>query len=239
MSDAYLDHLLDELVTAEPRPAWDDVLGRARRSRRRYGLVAAVVAMLVLAPVSWAVAHAFEGSPPPQSISAAVQHLNALVPQLNASVPAADVATAEVSKLHGVMQVQTADGPLDLWAAPSTNGGVCEWIAFEGDLQPGANGGSDGGCLNPPLKLVADSLQSDSGHPSLYIAYGYTSIPSAATATVTLSDGRSATIPVVEGWYLTTFDRKPGTPDFAVTVAMTTIADASGNQLAEWQAPNS
>lgn len=229
MSDAYLADLLEELVTADPPPAWNDVLGRARRARRRYGAVAVALATLVLAPASWAVANAFEGSAPPQAISSAVQHLNALVPQLNVS----DVATADVSKLHGVMQLQTADGPLDLWAAPSSNGGVCEWLAFEEDLQPGANGASDGGCLNPPLKLIAGSIQTDSGERNLYIAYGYTSIPSAATATMTLSDGRSATAPVVEGWYLTTFGRKPGTPDFAVTIAKTTIDNASGNQLAE------
>lgn len=49
--DAYLDGMLDELVAAEPREAWSDVLGRARRSRlpsisRRWavgGLIAATV----------------------------------------------------------------------------------------------------------------------------------------------------------------------------------------------------
>lgn len=240
MSDAYLGDLLDELVTAEPPPAWDEVLGRARRSRRRYGLVVVAVAALILAPATWAVAGAFEGSQPPQSVSTVIQHINTLIPELNVEVPGANVATFDVSKLHGVMQVHTADGPLDLWAAPGSNGAVCEWEAFEADLQPGASGNNaDGGCLNPPLNLVAGSLSTDGSESNLYIADGYTSIPSAATATVTLSDGRSATIPVVEGWYLTTFSRASGTPDFSVTVAKTTIDDASGNQLGEWQAPNS
>ncbi len=238
--DAYLADLLDELVTAEPPPAWSDVLRRARRSRRRYGLVAVVLAALVLAPASWAVANAFEGSAPPELITSGVADSNALAPQVVAAAeakgwpdPASYGATADLSKLHGVMQLQTPDGPLDLWAAPSSNGGVCEFLGFEVDLRPGANGGWDGGCLNPPLKLFPPTLENESWHPNLYYEYGYTSIPNAATATMSLTDGQSATVPVVEGWFLTTFQR---TTD-GVFSTTTTIQDASGNQLAEYQAP--
>lgn len=240
MSDAYLDGLLDELVIAEPPPAWDDVLRRARRSRRRYGLVAVALATLVLAPASWAIADAFEGSAPPQSISADVQSWNVLTPQLRALMANAgspvEIATADLSKLHGVMQVQTQHGQLDLWAAPGSNGGVCTVLAFGADLQPGANGNADGGCWNPPLKLLVGGLESPSSYPSLGIADGYTSIPNAATATVALSDGRSATSPVVEGFYLTTFEQLPdeqrlGT-ESGPTIVRTTIKDANGNQLA-------
>lgn len=38
--DAYLDGLLDQLVTVEPTPAWGDVVGRARRLRRTSGKLA-------------------------------------------------------------------------------------------------------------------------------------------------------------------------------------------------------
>lgn len=58
MTDDYLDELLDELVSTQPREAWDDVVGRARRSRRRYAAAVAIVAMLVLAPSAWAIRHA-------------------------------------------------------------------------------------------------------------------------------------------------------------------------------------
>ena len=62
MMDAHLDQLLDELVPVEPREQWNDVLRRARRSRRRYFAVVAAVAVLVLAPAAWAAVNAFEGS---------------------------------------------------------------------------------------------------------------------------------------------------------------------------------
>ena len=238
--DAYLADLLDELVTAEPPPAWSDVLRRARRSRRRYGLVAVALAALVLAPASWAVANAFEGSAPPDAITAGVARMNEQAPQVRAAAeakgwpdPGQYGMTADLSKLHGVMQLQTPDGPLDLWAAPSSNGGVCEFLGFEVDLRPGANGGWDGGCLNPPLKLFPPTLENESWHPNLYYEYGYTNLSNAATATMSLTDGQSATVPVVEGWFLSTFHR---TTD-GVNEETTTIEDASGNQLAAYQAP--
>lgn len=246
MSDTYLAHLLDELVIAEPPPAWDDVLRRARRSRRRYGLVAVALATLVLAPATWAVTSAFEGSPPPQPVSNLVQKWDtALVPQLIALTKKwtnpPEIATADLSKLHGVLQVQTPYGPYDLWASPSSNGGVCEWEAFSTDLQPGANGNVDGGCWNPPLRLFVGGLGSGPSHPNLGIADGYTSIPGAATATVRLSDGRSATSPVVEGFYITTFEQLPGEQRLGTetgpTIVKTAIDDASGNQLASSDTP--
>lgn len=58
MSDDYLSELLDELVTAEPQPAWNDVLTRARRSRRRSMTAVAALAVLVLAPSAWAIHNA-------------------------------------------------------------------------------------------------------------------------------------------------------------------------------------
>lgn len=51
--DAYLDGLLDELVTAEPREAWSDVLGRAGGRRivasRRAVIVAIAIAAILTA----------------------------------------------------------------------------------------------------------------------------------------------------------------------------------------------
>jgi hypothetical protein len=246
MSDTYLADRLDELVTADPPPAWDDVLGRARRSRRRYSVAAVALATLVFVPATWAVASSFEGSPPPQPINDLVQKWDTtLAPQLVAmtkkwaSQP--EIETADLSKMHGVLQVRTPYGLYDLWAAPGSNGGVCAFEAFSTDLQAGGDGNVDGGCWNPPLRLYVGGLTSPSSHPDLGIADGYTSIPHAATATVTLTDGRSATSPVVEGFYVTTFEQQPGEQRLATeggpTIATTTIADANGNELSSADGP--
>lgn len=61
--DAYLNDLLDNLVTAEPRPAWGDVVRRARRAHRRYVTAAAALGALVLAPSGWALQHVAFSSP--------------------------------------------------------------------------------------------------------------------------------------------------------------------------------
>lgn len=58
MTDDYLNRLLDEFATAEPREDWGDVLKRARRARRRYVAVAVAIATLVLVPSAWAIQRA-------------------------------------------------------------------------------------------------------------------------------------------------------------------------------------
>jgi hypothetical protein len=62
--EMFLDGLLDELVAIEPKPAWGDVLHRARRTSRRYAAAAVGVATLVLAPSAWAVQHVLAASGP-------------------------------------------------------------------------------------------------------------------------------------------------------------------------------
>jgi photosystem II stability/assembly factor-like uncharacterized protein len=61
MTDAYLDGLLDELVTTEPREAWEDVLDRARRARRRYVAIVVAVITLLVVPSAWAIQQAWSG----------------------------------------------------------------------------------------------------------------------------------------------------------------------------------
>ena len=54
MTEARIDDLLDGLVPPfEPRPdGWDDVLARARGTRRRYVLAAAAAAALLIVPTA-------------------------------------------------------------------------------------------------------------------------------------------------------------------------------------------
>ncbi|HXS25419.1 MAG TPA: hypothetical protein VN719_14390 [Gemmatimonadales bacterium] len=63
-NDTYLDSLLDKLVTVEAKPAWGDVVGRARRAHRRYVMAAAGLGALVLAPSGWAIQHTLLSAAP-------------------------------------------------------------------------------------------------------------------------------------------------------------------------------
>lgn len=64
MSERDLGELFEEtLVTVEPRPAWNDVLARTRRSRRRFGAAIAAVLLFVLVPAAWAINRDYFSNP--------------------------------------------------------------------------------------------------------------------------------------------------------------------------------
>lgn len=209
MMDAHLDNLLDELVTAEPRERWNDALARARRSRRRY--VAAVVtgAALVIVPAAWAITQAFEGKPAPQSIKSEFRFGNRMKAKID-MVLGRKEPKAIASKAHGVIQVQTADGPIDLWAAPASDGGTCYFVGWESELRKTRAGGTST-CV--PATAKRSNAQSfgehnlefewwgDYLHRNYRVANGY-AYGRATTVRVNLSDGSSKTLPVVEGLFL-------------------------------------
>jgi hypothetical protein len=209
MIDAYLDDLLDELVQTEPRAHWGDVLDRARRSRRRYVAVAATVAALVLAPAAWAIASAFEGKPAPASVKANFRYWNHISPQMARALKAhGGTYKPIVSKAHGVIQVQTADGPLDLWAAPTKEGGTCYFVGWQSNLRKTASGEST--CVPASAKAFnagssAHNLEvswgGDYQHRNYSVVEGY-AYGGATTVRVTRTDGSTKTLPVVEGLFL-------------------------------------
>jgi hypothetical protein len=235
MTDAYLDDLLDELVTAEPRERWNDVLGRARRSRRRYAAVAATVAVLVLAPATWAAVNAFEGTPAPQSIrltfiqgDAAAYAMQAYAAQngLKREFP-----TADASKAKGVLQLATSDGPLDMWAAPELDrNGSCWFINWESDMKGDRVGGL-GSCMQDDEGPISLGTYNDASHPAYTLVDGAVT-GAETTLDVTLTDGSTTTLPVVEHLFL-------GALPHGSKVASVTGRDAAGNVVATWPPPSS
>lgn len=231
MTNTYLDGLLDELVDAEPRERWDDVLGRARRSRRRYGVVVAAVAALVLVPATWAAIDAFEGTPAPQSIHHTFLEGDAAAAAMQASLAqqgfTRDVPRADPSKAHGVLQLATSDGPLDMWAAPELDGsGSCWFVGWESDMRADRAGG-DGGCMQEGQDGIAPGTYNDANHPAYTLLDGSATGPE-TTLDVTLGDGRTTTIPVVEHLFLAALPHGSGLPASIVG------RDAAGNVVATW-----
>jgi hypothetical protein len=206
--DAYLDHLLEELVAEEAPDAWQDVLDRARRSRHRYVAVVALVAALILAPTAWAITQAFEGKPAPPSVKSFFQTSNTMSTQM-AKAFGRKEPKAIASKAHGVIQVKTADGLLDLWAAPAQGGGTCHLVAWE--PSPGhPRGAESGGCYAATAALndaggSGRNLDWSSGgdywHRNYNVITGY-AFGDATTVRVTLSNGTTKTLPVVEHLFL-------------------------------------
>jgi len=113
---------------------------------------------------------------------------------------------ADVSKAHGVIQIQTADGPQELWAAPNDQGGVCWFIDFADDLapngvQPGAGGCDTSASERPAAGIAFEGAGWDLTHRSLYTVDGRV-YGDAATVQVAFADGSKITLPVVEGLFL-------------------------------------
>jgi hypothetical protein len=234
-----INDLLDELVTPFEARAdgWDDVLGRARRARRRYVLLATAAFALVLVPTSvalrGAIADLFQGTPAPPAISNAFE----------ASNKAADLATqegfkskfprADVSQAHGVLEVQTSDGPEDLWAAPSDQGGDCWFIDFADD--PAGPGGQPGfgGCDREspkPSSHIALSTEWELPHPGLMTLSGQVFV-SAVKVEAELKDGSRLTLPIVEGFFLASLQK-------GAQVSQLTAYDAAGAAVASWSRPS-
>ena len=160
MSNTSIDHLLDELVAPfEPWPGgWQDVLGRARRTRRRYALIAATVAALLLAPTAVAlrgrIADLFQGTPAPPAVVSSFEANNKLADLATQNGFESVFPHADVSQAHGVLEVETSDGHEDLWVAPSDRSGQCYFVDFATDPPVRGQQYGFGGCYPTPRGLV-------------------------------------------------------------------------------------
>jgi hypothetical protein len=234
MMDAYLDELLDDLVTTDPRPAWNDVLGRARRSRRRYITVVAAVAVLVLPPATWAAVNAFEGTPAPQSIQQTFLHGDAEAAAAEAALAQAgfkrELPRADASQAHGVLQLQTSDGPLDMWAAPQLHGtGSCWLVDWESEIHEDHAAGLSS-CTPAGDQAIDLTNYNDERHPAYLVVAG--SVTGAATTLdLTLTDGSTTTLPVAEHLFV-------GALPHGSHVASIVGRDAAGDVVATWPPPS-
>jgi hypothetical protein len=208
VSEALIDDLLDEYVPpVQQLPSWDAVVHRARRVHRRRIGFAAAAAALVAVPSGYAIARAFEGTPPPPSISNAVSVMNDMTDQANAYAAQQGFAAHEphaiVSTVHGVVQVQTPDGPVDLWAAASDSGGTCYLFDWEADGASASGVARAGGTCDDrlPASGLAVGWEWSAEHPDYKVIYGRTTLE-ATTLEVRFADGTTTSLPVVEHLFL-------------------------------------
>jgi hypothetical protein len=238
MTETRIDELLDQLVPAiEPRSGgWEDVLARAHKTRRRYAALAVAVLALLLVPTAVAlrgqIADLFQGTPAPPAVSTSFEGFNRPPDAAIRDGFARQFPHADVSKAHGVIEVQTADGPQDLWAAPNDQGGVCWFIDFAND-QPSGNGQPGYGACDSSRPPAPDILLEGPSwmlsHPSLSTVDGrvYTD---AGTVQLTLADGSTRTLPVIEGLFL-------GSLDEGAQVTRVVAYDKNGTEVAQLTRP--
>jgi hypothetical protein len=213
---------------------------RRRHMRRSRLVLALAVAALLAVPTAVAfggkLVDLFQGTPAPAEISTNFTGFNRSADRL------ADFATrqgfamtlphADVSKAHGVIEIQTPDGPQDLWAAPSDQGANCYFIDFADD-QPSPTGEKlgIGGC-DPSAAPVSNINWGQvwfRPHPDLVTVWGSVFVD-AATVRLVLADGSTLSLPIVERLFL-------GSLAKGDKVVKVTAFDAAGNEVAEWAKP--
>jgi hypothetical protein len=209
MTESRIDELLDEHLPAfEPRSdGWEDVLARAHTTRRRYATLAVAALALLLVPTAVAlrgqIADLFQGTPAPPAVSTSFEANNKVADMATQKGFGDKFPHADVSQAHGVIEIQTADGPQDLWVAPNDQGGKCFFIDWANDAPgPGGQFGF-GGCSpsSPPSSDIGWGSIWVYPHPDLITVYGQVYLP-AARVDVQLADGSMRTLPVVEDYFL-------------------------------------
>jgi hypothetical protein len=203
--------------------------GHRLRGVRPILAAAFVVGVLAAGGVGIAAAFgAFEGTPAPPDVSTNFKRLNEFA---NVDVQtgfAKAFPQTDASKAHGVIEIQTPDGPEDLWAAPNNQGGQCYLIDWAND-PIGKDGGRYGvnGCEQspPPASNISVGDVWVAPHPDVMTVYGSVYVP-ASTVRITLDDGSSVTLPVVENLFLGSVPRGATVDKFAAF-------DTAGNQVAE------
>jgi hypothetical protein len=215
-----IDRMLEDLVPPfEARgDGWEDVLHRARRTRRRYAVITVAVAALLLVPAGLALRAVFQGTPAPPAVQ--TWFADALTQKgFGNRFPHADVSQA-----HGVLEVQTPDGLEDLWVAPNDQNGACWFIDFAED-PPGPDGQYGfGGCYPFASFALGRSREGAYGvlwpstfrrlqsgidwgavwihlHPTLQTLWGRLTV-AATRVEVDLANGSTLHLPVVESFFL-------------------------------------
>ena len=176
---------------------------------------------------------AFEGTPAPPGVSTNFKQLNRFADTAVQKGFALKLPQADASKAHGVVEIQTPDGPEDLWAAPNDQGGQCYLIDWANDptLQDGTKYGFNG-CEQspPPPSNISLGDVWVYAHPDLLTVYGSVYVPAAAVR-LTLDDGSTATLPVVEKLFL-------GSLPKGTKLERVAAFDTAGDQVAEWSESN-
>jgi hypothetical protein len=233
-----IDELLDDFVAPfEPAiDGWADVLSRARRTRRRYALGVAVAVAAIAVPSAVAfgddIENLFRGTPAPPPVSSSFESNNRMADMATQNGFRDQFPHADVSQAHGVIEIQTPDGPEDVWAAPTDRGGKCWWVDFANDAPVNGSQSGYGVCDTPENNgSIATGMTWQEAHASLSTLFGLVRVQ-ADRVVVQLKSGSTRTLPVVEGAFIASFDRSDVDQLDRVT------AYDGDDQVGTWESPN-
>jgi hypothetical protein len=222
---------------------WRAVRRRAGRSGRRLALVSAAVlaAALLVAPgvgVGGRVLDLIQGEPAPppvQELFAAnnrareqlLQHNDEARQELGRRFPRTIPGQA-----RGVIALETADGPISLWVAPTEDGRQC-WLIQTGEDPVTGRAGGFGSCDGEDSRgaIQAEGPMWDYQRPSVKFFHVRVYDESITRVDVEIDGLPPRSLPVASGHALTT------TPMEARTLDVVVGRSADGEEVARWVRP--
>jgi hypothetical protein len=105
-----------------------------------------------------------------------------------------------VERAHGVLGIETSVGPVILWAAPTSGGGLCWIIEIVRLRSPGLSGCSPGP-WRESVVFTSGIGRDRVGDAYLDLLHGRAR-PDVASVEILYADGESETVPVLEGFFL-------------------------------------
>jgi hypothetical protein len=205
-----------------------------RRMRRRVALVVAVgvlLAALVAAPalgLTGKLGELFEGPPAPPEVQKYFADFERSDKRFSELAAKAGVewrgrdSRILPGEARGVIAIETVDGPIRLWAAPTEDGGQCWILQFDepAGLSSSCDGPGDPAALRPAGLWAAS-------RPSVRIVHVRVYDADIVNVDAHTEDGEVVRLPVVAGHALGTYEPGMGFPELVGR-------DADGDEVARF-----
>lgn len=191
---------------------------RSRRSAAIVIVLAALVGVLLVTPafgIGGRVLDLIQGTPAPPEVQTHFAASNTHRANLFAFVDEAGhvlhdrFSPVVASEARGLFAIQSVDGPIYLWAAPTEDGRQC-WLIQAGAApatgRPYGKGSCDG---TEEAMAIRPSFGWTAERPSVRIAHARVYDDSITRVDVEFEDASALTLPVVAGHALGTFANEP------------------------------
>jgi hypothetical protein len=221
---------------------WLAVRRRARRPRRRAAIaaVAAAIATLLVVPalgVSGRLLDLIEGTPAPPQVQTSFAANDAMRQKLFANAAAAGhqlqgrYSSVDAAQARGVAAIESPDGPIYLWAAPTADGGQCWLIQAGADPETGRPYGFGSCDETSKHRTIVPDLFWTAERPNIKIVHARVYESAITRIDVEAEGAETLTLPVVSGHAL-------GTVPKDAQVQAYVGRNATGDVVSRWTPPS-
>ena len=181
------------------------VAGARRRRAQRRVAVAAVVVVLLAALVAGPalglgsrLAELFEGTPAPPPVQESFTGTDAMLKRFIAAGFHDRYSRIVAEEAHGLVSLETPDGPIHLWVAPTEDGRQCSFVQMDTSASGRPLGGSTCDGLETRGMTLSSPWWRDS-RPSVRVVHVRVYDEDIVRVDVHVTDGGVVQLPVVAG----------------------------------------